>query len=382
VEARLLFSEKFCYKKHPTRQGSGTWGQGSGPSSQAKQPTAYLTDQAREESVGRTRERVKAIGLFSGGLDSMLAVKLLQAQEIEVIGYAFVTPFFGPELALKSSKEVGIQLETWEITDRYMELLDNPRYGFGKNMNPCIDCHALMFRLAGQKMKAHGARFLFSGEVLGERPFSQNRGALRAVAHLSGCEEYIVRPLSARLLEETPPEKAGWVDRSRLEDIRGRGRKRQMELAAKFGLTDYPKPAGGCLLTEPNFSKRLKDLLDDTPRPRSKDLELLKVGRHFRWGRGCKVIVGRREEENKRLEDLWERGDSRLWVKGFPGPVVLVPGTTPPAADALLFAAQVAVRYSDAPHGHVADVVCTDGERSDTFRTAACREEDIQSRIL
>ena len=327
-------------------------------------------------------DKVKAIGLFSGGLDSMLAVKLLQAQEIEVIGYTFVTPFFGPELALKSSREVGIELEIWEITDRYMKLLEKPRYGFGKNMNPCIDCHGLMFRLAGQKMEAHGARFLFSGEVLGERPFSQNKGALRAVARLSGYEDYIVRPLSARLLEETAPEKAGWVDRSRLETIQGRGRKRQMELAAHFGLRDYPKPAGGCLLTEPNFSERLKDLLRDNPHPRPRDLELLKVGRHIRWGQGCKVIVGRREEENKRLEELWEKGDFRLWVKDFPGPMVLLPAPPSPSADALRFAAQVAVRYSDAPQGHSAEVACTDGDSQETFRTTACPEEDIQARMI
>jgi tRNA U34 2-thiouridine synthase MnmA/TrmU len=327
-------------------------------------------------------ERVKAIGLFSGGLDSMLAVKLLQAQDIEVIGYAFVTPFFGPELALKSSKVVGIQLELWEITDRYMEVMKDPKYGFGKNMNPCIDCHALMFHLAGQKMVAHGARFLFSGEVLGERPFSQNRGALRAVARLSGYQDAIVRPLSARLLEETPPEKVGWVDRARLEDIQGRARKRQMELATHFGISDYPKPAGGCLLTEPNFSKRLKDLLGDNPDPSHRDLELLKVGRHIRWGAGCKVIVGRREEENMRLDGLWENGDLRLWVKGFPGPVVLLPAPPPPPADALRFAAQVAVRYSDAPPGHVAEVAYTDGDTNETLRTAACRDEDIQARMI
>lgn len=327
-------------------------------------------------------EKVKAIGLFSGGLDSMLAVKILQAQDIEVVGYAFVTPFFGPELALKSSRVLGIQLEVWEITDRYMEVLKNPRYGYGKNMNPCIDCHALMFRLAGQRMEGHGAHFLFSGEVLGERPFSQTRGALRAVARLSGYEDSILRPLSARLLEETAPEKAGWVDRSRLEDIQGRGRKRQMELAARFGITDYPKPAGGCLLTEPNFSKRLKDLLQDNPRPRHRDLELLKVGRHIRWAEGCKVIVGRREEENKRLESLWEPGDFRLWVKGFPGPVVLLPVPPKPSDEALRFAAQAAVRYSDAPEGQVAEVACTDGDAERTFRTAACPEEEIHARLL
>lgn len=327
-------------------------------------------------------EKVRAIGLFSGGLDSILAVRLLQEQDIEVIGYAFATPFFGPEQALRSSRTLGIRLEVWEITDRYMELLKAPRYGFGKNMNPCIDCHGLMFRLAGQRLPDHGARFLFSGEVLGERPFSQTRGALRAVARLSGCEDLIVRPLSAKLLEETRPEKEGWVDRSRLEDIQGRSRKRQIELAGRFGLTDYPKPAGGCLLTEPNFSRRLRDLLRESPDPSRRDLELLRVGRHIRWEEGCKIIVGRREEENNRLEALWERGDLRLWVKEFPGPVVLVPGDPPPSRDALRFAAQVAVRYSDAPPGHVAEVACTDGDHDETFRTAACREEDIQARMI
>ena len=327
-------------------------------------------------------DKVRAIGLFSGGLDSMLAVKLLQEQGIEVIGYAFATPFFGPEQAIKSSREVDIRLEVWEITERYMELMKAPKYGFGKNMNPCIDCHALMFRLAGQKLETHGARFLFSGEVLGERPFSQTKGALRAVSHLSGCGDVIVRPLSAKLLEETPPEKAGWVDRSRLEDIQGRSRKRQMELAARFGLTDYPKPAGGCLLTEPHFSKRLKDLLKERPDPRHRDLELLKVGRHIRYAESCKIIVGRRQEENNRLEALWEEGDFRLWVNGFPGPVVLVPSPPPPSREALLFAARVAVRYSDAPQGHVAEVECTDGDSRETFRTAASEDKDIQSKLL
>lgn len=327
-------------------------------------------------------DKVRAIGLFSGGLDSMLAARLLQEQDIEVIGYAFATPFFGPEQAIESAKLVGIRLEVWEITERYMELMKAPKYGFGKNMNPCIDCHALMFRLAGQKLAAHGARFLFSGEVLGERPFSQNKDALRSVGRLSGCKDLIVRPLSAKLLEETPPEKEGWVDRSRLEDIQGRSRKRQMALAARFGLTEYPKPAGGCLLTEPHFSKRLKDLLLERPDPRHRDLELLKVGRHIRWGKDCKVIVGRREEENNRLEALWERGDFRLWVNGFPGPVVLVPSPPAPSEDALRFAARVAVRYSDAPPGHTAEVECTDGETNETFQTAACPDEEIQPKML
>ncbi len=325
---------------------------------------------------------IKAIGLFSGGLDSMLAVKLLQEQGVEVIGYAFATPFFGPEQAIKSADVVGIRLEVWEITEPYMEMMKAPRYGFGKNMNPCIDCHAMMFRLAGQKLEAHGARFLFSGEVVGERPFSQTRGALRAVGHLSGLGDLILRPLSAKLLEETTPEREGWVDRSRLEDIQGRSRKRQMALAERFGITEYPGPAGGCLLTEPNFSNRLRDLLRDQAHPRHRDLELLKVGRHLRSAEGCKVIVGRREAENNRLEALWEKGDFRLWVKGFPGPVVLVPASPRASEDALRFAAQAAVRYSDAPEGQAAEVACTDGDTQRTFRVAACPDEEIRSRMV
>jgi hypothetical protein len=178
------------------------------------------------------------------------------------------------------------------------------------------------------------------------------------------------------------PEKEGWVDRSRLEDIQGRSRKRQMALAERIGLVDYPSPAGGCLLTEPNFSKRLKDLLRESPEPRRRDLELLKVGRHIRWADRCKVIVGRREEENNRLEALWERGDFRLWVKGFPGPMVLVPSPPPASDEALRFAASVAVRYSDAPPGHVAEVACTNGDHQETFQSDACPDELIQARMI
>lgn len=328
-------------------------------------------------------KRIRAIGLFSGGLDSILAARILQEQGIEVIGYTFVTPFFGPEAALQSREELQIRLEIREITEVYAEeVLKRPQYGYGKNMNPCIDCHAFMFRLAGQEMEAEGARFLFSGEVLGERPFSQNKSALRAVANLSGYGDRIVRPLSAKLLEETFPEKSGFVDRNRLLDIQGRSRRRQMKLIDEFGITRYPKPAGGCLLTEPNFSKRLRDLLEHMPDPGPRDLELLKTGRHFRWNEYFKVIVGRREEENKRLEELCGQDDLRLWVKGIPGPVVLIPCSALPPQDVLTFAARLAVRYSDAHSGQRMEVVYTHGFNQGVLLADGCPEEEIKRRII
>jgi len=325
---------------------------------------------------------VKAIGLLSGGLDSILSVKILQEQDIEVIGYTFATPFFGPEEALKANKYLGIEMKVLEITDIYMNMLKHPKYGYGKNMNPCIDCHALMFRLAGEGLAIENAKLLFSGEVLGERPFSQNRNALQSVANTSGYPDYILRPLSARLLPETLAEREGWVDRSQLLDIQGRSRKRQMALAERFDVSDYPKPAGGCRLTEPNFSKRLKDLLEYTPDPSIKDLELLKLGRHLRWKDHYKIIVGRREEENNKLEALWEPGDLRLWVKDFPGPAVIIPSPPLITSEPLLFAARIAVRYSDVPPNQEAEVLYTDGKDEGWLRVTACGEETIRKNML
>jgi len=325
---------------------------------------------------------VRAIGLFSGGLDSILAVRLLQEQGIEVIGYTFVTPFFGPATALESVKSLDIRLEIVEITEPYMEILKNPEYGYGKNLNPCIDCHAFMYRRAGERMEAEEARFLFSGEVLGERPFSQNNKALKTVADLSGYADYILRPLSARLLKETSLERDGLVDRSRLLDIQGRSRSRQMELARRYGVTNYPTPGGGCRLTEPNFAKRLKDLLDHTPDPGTKDLELLKLGRQFRWDEEVKIVVGRNHGENERLESLCEPGDTRLWVKEIPGPVVVVPSCAQPPKDALLLAASLAVRYSDVPDGQTAQVEHTDGSVTGIVQATAGAEEEIREKMV
>ena len=197
---------------------------------------------------------VTGVGLISGGLDSVLATRVLQDQDIRIIGVSFVTPFFGSEKAEKAAAMLDIDLKVIDITKIHLEVVKYPKYGYGKGMNPCIDCHALMFHEAGKVMEEEGADFLFSGEVLGERPMSQNRQSLMIVARRSGCEKLIIRPLSAKLLPETLPEREGKVNREKLLDIEGRSRKRQMELVDHYGITEYAQPAGGCLLTVPGYA--------------------------------------------------------------------------------------------------------------------------------
>jgi len=326
---------------------------------------------------------IHAIGLFSGGLDSMLAARLLQLQGIEVTGLVFVTPFFGAQAAVRAGELLHIPLAVEEITEVYMErVLKAPRYGYGKHMNPCIDCHAFMFHLAGKRMAAHGAHFLFSGEVLGQRPFSQNRGALNAVARLSGVPDSILRPLSAKRLEETRMEKEGLVDRTRLLDLEGRSRKPQMAWAEALGISSYPSSAGGCLLTQPEVARRLRDLFRHGPAPEVRDLEMLKLGRHLRFDPGAKIVVGRREQENSRLEELCRPGDVCLQVEGVPGPTVVLRAEGEPSREALLFAARVAVRYSDAAPGACMEVAYDDGMRRGAVHADACDERTIRARMI
>lgn len=288
---------------------------------------------------------MKALALLSGGLDSMLAVKIIQDQGIEVIGVAFTSPFFGPEKARRAAEQLGIPLQVVDITDDLIPVLLNPKYGYGRHLNPCIDCHALMLRKAGELMESFGASFLITGEVLGERPKSQNAQALQIVARESGRAGYVLRPLSAKLLPPTIPEEKGWVDRERLLAIRGRSRKQQMALAEQYGLTDYPTPAGGCLLTDPELARRLKELLADNPAPNRKDLELVKYGRHFRLPGGVRIVVARREGEIEPLLACARPGDYVLRMKGVPGPRTLVRGKSIDE-NALRVAAALTARYS------------------------------------
>ncbi len=295
-------------------------------------------------------EKIRALGLFSGGLDSMLAAALLRAQGLEVTLLCFVTPFYGADRARESAAHLGLPLLEVDLTEKFWPLMFVPPHGFGRGHNPCIDCHLLMVREAGRVMAGQGFHFIFTGEVLGQRPMSQNRGSLNLIANKSGLGDLLLRPLSARLLKTTRPELLGWVDRERLLNLSGRGRKRQMALAETYGITRYPAPAGGCLLTDPGYAARLKDLLNEKGEGVTRrDLEVLKWGRHFRLPDGVKAIVGRTQKENEALETLRVPGDGLLQVEDYPSPVVLLTGTA--SAGDLGEAAGLAAAYSDAPTG-------------------------------
>jgi tRNA U34 2-thiouridine synthase MnmA/TrmU len=268
----------------------------------------------------------KALGLLSGGLDSCLAALCLKRQQIDVTAIAFVTPFFGSRSAEQMAVQMGIPLRVENISDIHLEMLKAPRYGYGKNMNPCIDCHAMMFRLAGEMMAREGYDFLFSGEVLGQRPMSQNANALRSVANFSGHPDRILRPLSAQVLPITPMEEQGLVDRDRLLDIQGRSRKRQQALALEWGLVNYPSSGGGCLLTEKHFSDRLRDLFVHQPDCSVSEVELLKIGRQFRLSEHAKLTLGRHQDDNDKIRAAAAPEHFLLLTPGIAGPVGLVSG--------------------------------------------------------
>ena len=292
---------------------------------------------------------MKALALFSGGLDSALAIKIIKDQGIEVIALNFVSHFFGGknEKAENMAKQLGVQLEYVNFSSVHTEILKDPVHGRGKNMNPCIDCHALMFKTAGDLMEKYGASFIISGEVLGQRPMSQNYQALEKVKALSpGLENLIVRPLSAKLLPESEPEKLGWIDRNKLLDIQGRSRKTQMELMDKFGIVDYPTPGGGCLLTDPAYSKRLRILEEDglLEDENSNLFHLLKIGRFFRFEKGKYLIVGREQEDNLKINEFKDYGSLFIRGKEVPGPHMVGFGDL--TQDEIDFALDLFSRYS------------------------------------
>lgn len=299
--------------------------------------------------IKNTRQ-VKALGLSSGGLDSILAALLLKDQGIDVTWISFETPFFDAKAAKEASKQTGIPLIVKDITDAFMEMMKAPKAGFGKNMNPCMDCHTLMFAEAGVMMAEIGADFLFSGEVVGQRPKSQTKNSLRYVEKNCGFDGLILRPLSAGLLPETIAEQKGLVDRSRLLSISGRSRKPQTALAKKYGITEYPSPAGGCLLTEKGYSQRLRDLLYVQKTKDKTQLHLLKYGRHFRLDNKSKLVVGRNKAENKRIMNLYDpKTHIRLRCTHLPGPDALVFGQTDETT--LCLAATITSGYTKAPAG-------------------------------
>lgn len=302
-------------------------------------------------------KKVRALGLCSGGLDSILAGVVLREQGIDVEWVSFETPFFSADKAHKASTLYGIPLTVCRITDVYLEMLENPPWGYGKHMNPCMDCHALMFRLAGTIMDERAFDFLFSGEVLGQRPMSQTLSSLRYVEKHCGYGGRILRPLSAKRLAPTAMETSGLVDREKLLGLSGRGRKPQIALARSFGITEYPAPAGGCLLTDKGYSIRLRDLFQHSKTRDEKTLQLLKYGRHFRLTSDAKLIVGRTHADNDQIMAYRDvESDIVVKVCDYPGPTAIVPAGIP--KEALSLAAAICAGYTKAPLDAPATVQC------------------------
>lgn len=313
---------------------------------------------------------MKAVTLLSGGLDSTLAAKVVMEQGIELEALNFMTLFctctHRGATCLASQKAVetlGIPLKVFNVSEEYLSVVKDPRHGYGRNMNPCIDCRIFMLKKAKAYMQDSGAAFIVTGEVLGQRPMSQRKDAMRLIEKEAELEGFILRPLSAHVLPMTIPEKEGWVDREKLLKFQGRSRKPQIKLAEHYGIRDYPCPAGGCLLTDPGFAKRMKDLMLHKPDFSLNDVHLLKVGRHFRFSDGVKLIVGRNEEENQKIETFAHDGDILFRVSGFPGPLSLLRGKVNEGD--IERAAAVTAHYSKAKDLGNAEVTCKGVDEDD-----------------
>jgi tRNA-specific 2-thiouridylase len=291
---------------------------------------------------------MKALALLSGGLDSTLAVKLVQEQGLDVVAVNFSSPFClcakGGCGAVRAAEQLRIPLKVISVGEEYLRMVRTPKHGYGRNMNPCIDCRIFMIRKAKEYAAEIGASFLFTGEVLDERPMSQHKAALDTIEKETDLIGRILRPLSAELLPETEAERKGWISREKLLGIRGRSRKIQIQLARDFGFEDYANPAGGCLLTYKEFAAKIRDLFHHRKRVRVKDVNLLKIGRHFRRGMN-KIVVGRDEAENERLNTMRNKMDYSFEVPDCGSPLTLLQG--PKTRKAISVAAGLTLRYSD-----------------------------------
>ncbi len=336
---------------------------------------------------------MRAIGLVSGGLDSTLAIRIMKDHGIDVDAVNFYTGFCvaehrrkigrndgrktGRNEALRAGADAGVEIEILDISDEYLEVVAHPKYGYGSAINPCIDCRIMMLRKARERMESTRAGFVFTGEVLGQRPMSQHRNQLRLIEKESGLEGLLLRPLSAQLLPPTVPEKERWVEREKLYAIKGRGRKEQMKLARAYGITDYPQPAGGCCyLTDKSYAVKLRDLFEHKGRDSvtKDDVILLKVGRHFRVSPEAKVIVGRDEKENGFLSGH-SGGRWVFRVVGFEGPTAVLEGGATP--EDRMKAAAITARYSDAEGEELVQVEFSRGEDRGILRVRPM-ERDLE----
>ena len=313
------------------------------------------------ETKQPSMKKPKAVVLLSGGLDSNLSTRLVLNQKIEVEAVAIKTPFCDFDCGKgcghrvkEVAESLGIRLKTVYFGDEYLAMLKNPKHGFGSGMNPCIDCRAMMYKAAKEHMETIGASYLVTGEVLAQRPMSQHRHALRTIEEESDLVGKVIRPLSAGRLPPSDAEASGFIDRSKLHSIVGRSRKEQIALAKEFGIQNPPNSAGGCLLTDPCFSKRVNDLFEHTYGvPTLNDVELLKVGRHFRLSDEAKLIVGRSQSENEMIKYLCLDDDFSFEVIKFTGPLGILRFKKDSVLrnDLMPVAGGIVGRYSDAPRG-------------------------------
>lgn len=332
-------------------------------------------------------EKKKVVALLSGGLDSQLAVKMMQNQGFEVSAVAIKTPFCDFDCGRGCGFEIreradtlGVNLKTVYLGDEYIEMLKNPKHGFGSGMNPCIDCRSMMFKAAKKHMDEIGADFIISGEVLGQRPMSQHGPALKTIEKESELEGYIVRPLSGALLPKTIPEENGLIKRENLGMIRGRTRKMQLQLAQEYGIENPPNAGGGCLLTDPAFAIRAKDLFSHTDNPTTNDIDLLKIGRHFRLDKTTKLIVGRNQDENNMIKALALPNDIVFYAKDHVGPNTLLRGDNVETHKQI--SAAITLRYSDAPKETPGIIIVEKANgKSEISISGAQESEYIQYRI-
>lgn len=326
------------------------------------------------------KERKKVVALLSGGLDSQLAVRMMQEQGFEVSAVAIKTPFCdfdcgrgcGFEIRERAD-DLNVNLKTVYLGDEYIEMLKHPKHGIGAGFNPCVDCRTMMFDAAKKHMEEIGAEFIISGEVLGQRPMSQHLDSLRMIEKDSNLVGKIVRPLSAGLLPETDPEKDGLIKREDLGMIRGRTRRNQLEMAKKYGIENPPNAGGGCLLTEPQFGIKAKDLFEHIETPTINDIDLLKIGRHFRLDEETKFVVGRNKDENEMIKALALPADILLEAKDYVGPVSILRGKN--AKSHIEFASSVTLRYSDAPENEHGTVIVKSDNLSEEISSERANEE-------
>jgi len=332
----------------------------------------------------QTKTKVKAIALLSGGLDSTLAAKVVQQQGVDVEALHLAAGFCKPAHsaapdAFEMAETIGIKIHTLDRSKELLELVKNPQFGYGSNMNPCIDCRIQMLKIAAEFMRKVGAKFLITGEVLGQRPMSQRRDAINLIEKQAGLRGLILRPLSAKLFDPTLPELEGWVNRDELPVISGRSRKQQIEMALQLGITRYPSPAGGCTLTDPQFSVRLRDLLKHCDATLN-DMELLKHGRHFRLDNRTKAIVGRNQQDNDDIASLAEDNDTVIEPVDFAGPSALLRGNR--SEDNVRKAAGLVVLYSKARTQPAATVVVKHGSDSRNVTAAPMTPEEAQEMVI